>query len=402
MTDTRTFPQREYGKQRQNLLRICGMTLKSVVDKFCFNGVLDETDTDVENLLIVLENILMHRCTKKLPSTWFSEEVPSYWPCVVQCCSKMTRSCVPAVMAMDRRLTGLTLGRIFLRIALMEKRLPEYLSELVTTESREVLHKAYHHEAFMLRDEGVSLTHMCLGLNSIDFSFCVKGEDLAHQYVPCIDFTPYLDFQPCEQAELDDEHEQAVLNGQIPRLADTASPDNSAEDSWRLKYQTLYNKYRDLAQQKNYAEEMVNLKQGRIERLEFDLAAAQGDAEATKTTHAREINKLQNIILELQSELSSARTDRPLNDRKRLETFFTGLSRNGKFHESIALESIPIDRDQFSSEVSSEDDTVSMLGDHEETPYGSTDYGPDGLLRTNSEEFTPSKSNKAGSSKDTK
>lgn len=111
------------------------------------------------------------------------------------------------------------------------------------------------------------------------------------------------------------------------------------------------------------------------------------------------------VIITVLGRRSSARTDRPLNDRKRLETFFTGLSRNGKFHESIALESIPIDRDQFSSEVSSEDDTVSMLGDHEETPYGSIDYGPDGLLRTNSEEFTPStpsKSNKAGSSKDTK
>ena len=91
---------------------------------------------------------------------------------------------------------------------------------------------------------------------------------------------------------------------------------------------------------------------------------------------------------------SNARTDRPLNDRRRLETFFTGLSRNGKFHESIALESI-----HLSSEVSSEDDTISMLGDHEETPYGSVDYGSDGLMRTdNQASSSPSNVTKAGPS----
>ena len=43
----------------------CRMVLKSVVDKFCFNGVLDDTDSDVQNLLVILENILMHRCKPK-------------------------------------------------------------------------------------------------------------------------------------------------------------------------------------------------------------------------------------------------------------------------------------------------------------------------------------------------
>ena len=47
----------------------------------------------------------------------------------------------------------------------------------------------------------------------------------------------------------------------------------------------------------------MKLKQGRIERLEFDAAVAQGEAESAKASHSREINRLQNIILELQSEL---------------------------------------------------------------------------------------------------
>lgn len=41
------------------------MALKSVVDKSCFEGVLSDGDPGVRNLLVILENILMHRCKQQ-------------------------------------------------------------------------------------------------------------------------------------------------------------------------------------------------------------------------------------------------------------------------------------------------------------------------------------------------
>ncbi|OQV21608.1 putative RUN domain-containing protein 3A [Hypsibius exemplaris] len=370
----RSLPQCEFIKQRKNLLRICGMALKSVVDKFCFNGVLDDTDPDVRNLLVILENVLMHRCKQKGPSSWFSDEVTSYWPCIVASCSKVRRSCVPIVTGMGgRHLTGLAMGRIFLQMALMERRLSEYLSELVGPESTDLLRKAYEPEAFLLKDEGAALPHMCLGLNAIDFSFCPKGENLDYQYIPCIDFTPYLDFTPCAQAELDDEHEQAVLSGAaMPSTPTEDSPD----ENWRAKFQALYVKYRELGQQKSYAEDMLTLKQARIEKLEFDLAAMQGDSETTKALHGKEINQLQLVVAELQAELQSVGRDRSTSDRRGLELFLTGLSRNGKFHEAIALKNMPDEPEEQERSLSFVTvDGVSLDDEFERSPYGSAMNG---------------------------
>ncbi|XP_055338879.1 RUN domain-containing protein 3B-like isoform X2 [Paramacrobiotus metropolitanus] len=304
MATRRNLPQSEYAKQRKNLLRVCGMALKSVVDKYCFEGVLSDADTDVRNLLVILENILMHRC-KSQGVKWFSEETPSFWPCVVALCSKMKRSCVPCIAEMGSSFSGLALGRIFLQMALMERRLSEYLGEMVASESRDAMLRTYEADAFMLKDEGAALPHMCLGLNAIDFSFCPKGEALTYPYVPCIDFAPYLDFTPCSQAVLDDEHEQAVLNGEIERTeicTDQQGPANEAD--WKTKYQKLYLKFKDLSHQKNYAEEMLNLKQERIEKLESELANYRVDLDTERISHQRDVGSLQEVVMELQTQMS--------------------------------------------------------------------------------------------------
>ena len=51
----------------------------------------------------------------------------------------------------------------------------------------------------------------------------------------------------------------------------------------------------------SYAEDMLTLKQARIEKLEFDLACLQGEMETTKALHAKETTQLQLLIAELQT-----------------------------------------------------------------------------------------------------
>jgi hypothetical protein len=141
---------------------------------------------------------------------------------------------------------------------------------------------------------------------------------------------------------------------------------------------------------------MLVLKQARIEKLEFDVAAMQGDAENTKILHSKEINQLQSVVAELQIDRSvifasigpifqlffgdreSAGRERSVSDRRRLELFLTGLSRNGKFHEAIALKDISdADRDRTLSFATV--DGVSLEDEFERSPYGS--LGTDVLER---------------------
>ncbi|XP_048338694.1 RUN and FYVE domain-containing protein 2-like [Sphaerodactylus townsendi] len=80
-------------------------------------------------------------------------------------------------------------GRAWLRLALMQKKLSEYMKALVNR--RELLSEFYEPNALMMEEEGVVIAGLLVGLNVIDANFCMKGEDLDSQ-VGVIDFSMYL------------------------------------------------------------------------------------------------------------------------------------------------------------------------------------------------------------------
>lgn len=67
-------------------------------------------------------------------------------------------------------------------MALMERRLSEYLDELHEPDSKNMMQKAYEPDAFMLKDEGAALSQMCLGLGAIDFRLDSAVLDLSVCY----------------------------------------------------------------------------------------------------------------------------------------------------------------------------------------------------------------------------
>jgi hypothetical protein len=54
---------------------------------------------------------------------------------------------------------------------------------------------AYYEGALMLSEEAHLLTGTLLGLNAIDVSFDLKGENVDVGGLPVIDYTPFLRFQ---------------------------------------------------------------------------------------------------------------------------------------------------------------------------------------------------------------
>ncbi|KAF3828193.1 hypothetical protein GH733_003982 [Mirounga leonina] len=75
--------------------------------------------------------------------------------------------------------TPLGRARAWLRLALMQKKMADYLRCLII--QRDLLSEFYEYHALMMEEEGAVIVGLLVGLNVIDANLCVKGEDLDSQ-----------------------------------------------------------------------------------------------------------------------------------------------------------------------------------------------------------------------------
>ncbi|XP_054073880.1 RUN and FYVE domain-containing protein 1 isoform X2 [Rissa tridactyla] len=85
--------------------------------------------------------------------------------------------------------TAIGRGRAWLYLALMQKKLADYLKVLL--DHKHLLSEFYEPDALMMEEEGAVIVGLLVGLNVIDANLCLKGEDLDSQ-VGVIDFSLYL------------------------------------------------------------------------------------------------------------------------------------------------------------------------------------------------------------------
>ncbi|XP_060782292.1 RUN and FYVE domain-containing protein 2 isoform X6 [Neoarius graeffei] len=166
--------------------------------------------------------------------------------------------------------TPLGRARAWLRLALMQKRLADYLRVLITR--KDILSDFYESSAVMLEEEGAVIVGLLVGLNVIDANLCVKGEDLDTQ-VGVIDFSMYL------KNDIDD-YRSEERNGQIAAILD----------------------------QKNYVEELNR-------QLNSTVQGLQGRVDSLEKSNSKLIEELaiaKNNIIKLQEENHQLRNENSL------------------------------------------------------------------------------------------
>ncbi|KAH0615769.1 hypothetical protein JD844_026239 [Phrynosoma platyrhinos] len=157
-------------------------------------------------------------------------------------------------------------GRAWLRLALMQKKLSEYMKALINR--REILSEFYEPNALMMEEEGAIIAGLLVGLNVIDANFCMKGEDLDSQ-VGVIDFSMYLkDGNSSKGSEGD---------GQITAILD----------------------------QKNYVEELNRHLSATVNNLQAKVDAL----EKSNTKLTEELAVANNRIITLQEEMERAKEE---------------------------------------------------------------------------------------------
>ncbi|XP_062900220.1 RUN domain-containing protein 3B isoform X6 [Mobula hypostoma] len=290
--------------ERKNLITVCRFSVKTLIDRSCFETI-DDSCSEFTNFAAILEQVLSHRLKGQI--NWLGYESPrSFWDFIRVACSKVPHNCISSIENMENVSSSRAKGRAWIRVALMEKRLSEYIS----TSLRDIktTRRYYEDGAVVLGEEANMLAGMLLGLNAIDFSFCLKGESLDGNCPAVIDYTPYLKFTQSSESISSDEEELRTLGSSS---SEGSTPENigppfiTDEHSWYNKCKRVEQKFRLALEQKGYLEELVRLREAQLAESVAQNKIVLQRMEETDLNHKLEKEQLEFIILELQDQLHS-------------------------------------------------------------------------------------------------
>ncbi|CAM9385024.1 unnamed protein product [Lampetra planeri] len=291
--------------ERRNLVTVCRFAVKALVERGGLEPVGDSSEEFV-NFAAILEQVLSHRLKGQL--SWFGYEMPRcFWDYVRTACQKVPHNCLASVESMEHVGGGRAKGRAWIRMTLMEKRLGEYISSALR--DVKTTRRFYGEGAAMLGDEALLLTGMFLALNSIDFSFCLKGEDLANENNAVIDYTPYLKYTQSYGTISSDGDDMRTLGSSSEDATPDAPPAEilANENSWYSRYKRLEQQYRLACEQKCYLEELVRVREAQLaEATDQHTAGVQRQHEITLGWRVKR-QGMEATILALQAELRTSR-----------------------------------------------------------------------------------------------
>ncbi|KAM9329803.1 protein RUFY3 isoform 2-T2 [Gastrophryne carolinensis] len=252
--------------ERMNLMNMAKLSIKGLIESALNLGrTLDSDYAPLQQFFVVMEHCLKHGLKGKKT---FLGQNKSFWGPL-----ELVEKLVPEaseITASVKDLPGLKTpsgrGRAWLRLALMQKKLSEYMKALINR--KDLMSEFYEPNALMMEEEGAIIAGLLVGLNVIDANFCMKGEDLDSQ-VGVIDFSMYLKEGPIAKCSEGD--------GQITAILD----------------------------QKNYVEELNRQLSATVNNLQAKVDAL----EKSNTKLTEELAVANNRIITMQEEMERMKED---------------------------------------------------------------------------------------------
>lgn len=185
----RRNPKDPIAIERLNLMNMAKLSIKGLIESALNLGrTLDSDYAPLQQFFVVMEHCLKHGLkTKKT----FLGQNKSFWG-PLELVEKLTPEAgeiTASVKDLPGLKTPLGRGRAWLRLALMQKKLSDYMKTIINR--KDLLSEFYEPNALMMEEEGAVIAGLLVGLNVIDANLCMKGEDLDSQ-VGVIDFSMYL------------------------------------------------------------------------------------------------------------------------------------------------------------------------------------------------------------------
>ncbi|KAL9693503.1 hypothetical protein quinque_012788 [Culex quinquefasciatus] len=280
--------------ERSNLVNICKLVVKELLEQSIrFGRMLDSDHLPLQHFFIVLEHVLRHGLRPKKGLLGPKKELWDILQSVERYCVE-AQDITSSVRDLPTVRTHMGRARAWLRLALMQKKLADYLQILIERRD-DTLAEYYEPHALMMSDEVIVIIGILVGLNVIDCNLCVKEEDLDSQQ-GVIDFSLYL--RSSSRNSPDDEHNNGGGNGTVSAIEGTATGAMTA-----------------VLDQKNYIEELNR-------HLNATVGNLQAKVEGLTTTNAlmkEDLAIARNSLLALQAENAALRRasqhGQPLEDK---------------------------------------------------------------------------------------
>ncbi|XP_053668472.1 protein RUFY3-like [Anopheles marshallii] len=264
--------------ERSNLVKICKLVVKELLEQSLrFGRMLDSDHLPLQHFFIVLEHVLRHGLKPKKGLLGPKKELWDILQSVERYCAE-AMDITSSVRDLPTVRTHMGRARAWLRLALMQKKLADYLQVLIEHRD-DSLAEYYEPHALMMSDEIIIIVGILVGLNVIDCNLCVKEEDLDSQQ-GVIDFSLYL--RSSSRNSPDEENNGGVGGG----IDDSATGAMTA-----------------VLDQKNYIEELNR-------HLNATVANLQAKVESLTTTNAlmkEDLAIARNSLMALQAENAALR-----------------------------------------------------------------------------------------------
>ncbi|XP_023597208.1 RUN and FYVE domain-containing protein 1 isoform X1 [Trichechus manatus latirostris] len=176
-------------EERANLMHMMKLSIKVLLQSALSLGrSLDADHAPLQQFFVVMEHCLKHGL--KVKKSFIGQNKSFFGPLelVEKLCPEAS-DIATSVKNLPELKTAVGRGRAWLYLALMQKKLADYLKVLI--DNKHLLSEFYEPEALMMEEEGTVIVGLLVGLNVLDANLCLKGEDLDSQ-VGVIDFSLYL------------------------------------------------------------------------------------------------------------------------------------------------------------------------------------------------------------------
>ncbi|MBZ3872664.1 RUN domain-containing protein 3B, partial [Sciurus carolinensis] len=270
-------------------------SVKTLIDRSCFETI-DDSSPEFNNFAAILEQILSHRLKGQV--TWFGYESPrSFWDYIRVACRKVSQNCICSIENMENVSSSRAKGRAWIRVALMEKHLSEYISTALR--DFKTTRRFYEDGAIVLGEEANMLAGMLLGLNAIDFS---------------------SDSISSDEEELRTLGSSGSSGSSTPEKV--GPPFIMDENSWFNKCKRVRHKYQLTLEQKGYLEELLRLRENELSKSVSQNKLLLQRIEDSELAHKLEKEQLEYIIVELQDQLTVLKNN-DLRSRQELTAHLT-------------------------------------------------------------------------------
>uniref|UniRef100_A0A8C7WHL1 RUN and FYVE domain containing 2 n=1 Tax=Oncorhynchus mykiss TaxID=8022 RepID=A0A8C7WHL1_ONCMY len=176
---------------RANLLNMAKLSIKGLIESaLSFGRTLDSDYPPLQQFFVVMEHCLKHGLRVKKSFLGYNKSLWGPLEMVEKLCPE-AGEIAASVRDLPGLKTPLGRARAWLRLALMQKRLADYLRLLITR--KDLLSDFYENSAVMVEEEGAVIVGLLVGLNVIDANLCVKGEDLDTQVTAILDQKNYVE-----------------------------------------------------------------------------------------------------------------------------------------------------------------------------------------------------------------